>query len=235
MAQTLLSLQQVSKIYRMGEIDVPALQKISLDIYEGEYSIILGYSGSGKSTLLNLIGGLDRPTSGEIFFQNRNLCQMSDTELTRYRRYQIGFVFQFYNLVPTLTALENVQVSTEIAKTPMDPLEALALVGLSDRAHYFPSQLSGGQQQRVSIARAIASNPRILLCDEPTGALDVNTGKQVLSLLANLNQQLKKTVLLITHNSAISGIGHRIITLRDGEILSVQTNEHPLAVEQIQW
>lgn len=235
MAQALISLRQVSKIYRMGEVEVPALHNISLDIYDGEYSIILGYSGSGKSTLLNLIGGLDRPTSGEIYFQERNLSKMSDGELTRYRRYQIGFVFQFYNLVPTLTALENVQVSTEIAKNPLDPMEALNLVGLSDRADYFPSQLSGGQQQRVSIARAIASNPRILLCDEPTGALDVNTGKQVLSLLAELNQQLKKTVLLITHNSAISGIGHRIITLRDGEILSIQTNEHPLAVEQIRW
>ena len=214
----ILSIQSVSKIYRMGEVDVPALREATLDIYEGEFLIIVGPSGSGKSTLLNLIGGMDRPTSGKVLFLDRNLSSASDFELTLYRRNEIGFVFQFYNLVPTLTALENVEVAIEIVRDPMNPLEALKRVGLEDRAGHFPSQLSGGEQQRVSIARALAGNPRLLLCDEPTGALDLETSRQVLGLLLHLNQTLGKTIVLITHNSAIAQIGNRIALIRDGAI-----------------
>lgn len=230
-----MTLNNLNKVYRMGEVQVPALQEVSLEIYEGEFLVIVGHSGSGKSTLLNMIGGMDRPSSGDLHFQEKNLSHASDRELTQYRRHQIGFVFQFYNLIPTLTALENVQVATEIAKNPRDPMEALRLVGLEKRATHFPSQLSGGEQQRVSMARAISSNPRLLLCDEPTGALDIKTGKQVLQLLSELNQKLRITIILITHNHIIAGMGNRIATLRDGKIVSLQINEAPLTVEKIQW
>jgi putative ABC transport system ATP-binding protein len=219
----------------MGEIDVPALREASLDILDGEFLIINGPSGSGKSTLLNLIGGMDRPTSGKILFRNQDLSRASERELTRYRRSQVGFVFQFYNLVPMLTALENVQVATEIAEAPLDPLETLGMVGLDERAAHFPAQLSGGQQQRVAIARALAANPRLLLCDEPTGALDSTTSTQVLGLLMRLNRTLGKTVVLITHNNAIARIGHRVAEIRDGRIRSVQTNPSPTAVDAIRW
>ena len=233
--ETILSARSASKIYRMGEVDVPALREASLDIYDGEFLIIVGPSGSGKSTLLNIIGGMDRPTSGTVRFLDQELGGASDRELTQYRRSQVGFVFQFYNLVPTLTALENVQVAVEIVADPLDPMEALRMVGLDDRADHFPSQLSGGQQQRVSIARALASNPRLLLCDEPTGALDIEMSKQVLSLLVELNRNLRKTVVLITHNNAISAIGDRVAVIRDGSIDSVRTNEPPTPVEEISW
>jgi putative ABC transport system ATP-binding protein len=231
----LVSIVAASKLYRMGEIDVPALRDASLNVYEGEFLIIVGPSGSGKSTLLNLIGGMDRPSSGSVRFMGADLSTASDTELTLYRRNEIGFVFQFYNLVPTLTALENVQVATEIASNPLAPMDALAMVGIADRAHHFPSQLSGGQQQRVSIARAIAGNPRMLLCDEPTGSLDLSAGKQVLGLLTSLNRDLGKTVVLITHNGAIAGIGRRVASISNGHIAAVRTNDHPTPVEQIQW
>lgn len=229
------SVQSVSKIYRMGEVDVPALRDSSIEVYDGEFLIIVGPSGSGKSTLLNLIGGMDRPTTGKLIFDGKDISHASDSELTRFRRDQVGFVFQFYNLVPTLTAIENVQVAVELVKDPMDPMEALSLVGLKDRADHFPSQLSGGQQQRVSMARALAGNPRLLLCDEPTGALDIETSKQVLRLLVDLSRNLGKTVVLITHNGAISKLGNRVALIRDGRIDSVSRNESPTPVEQIQW
>jgi putative ABC transport system ATP-binding protein len=233
--QVILSAQSVSKVYRMGEVDVPALRDASLDILDGEFLIIVGPSGSGKSTLLNMIGGMDRPTSGTVRFLDQDLTSASDRELTLYRRRQVGFVFQFYNLVPTLTALENVQVAVEIVSEPMDPQEALGLVGLADRADHFPSQLSGGEQQRVAIARALASNPRLLLCDEPTGAVDLETSREVLGLLAELNRTLSKTVVLITHNHGIAQIGDRVAVLRDGRICSVTANDPPKKVDEVEW
>ena len=219
----------------MGEVDVPALRDASVDIYDGDFLVIVGPSGSGKSTLLNLIGGMDRPTSGSVRFLNQELSNATDHELTMYRRKQVGFVFQFYNLVPTLTALENVQVAADLSPDPIQPTKALAMVDLADRANYFPSQLSGGQQQRVSIARALAGNPRILLCDEPTGALDVEMGRQVLILLDKLNTELAKTVVLITHNSAIAAMAQRSALIRDGTIVSVTTNDKPTPVDKIKW
>jgi putative ABC transport system ATP-binding protein len=219
----------------MGEVDVPALRDASLDINGGEVLIVVGPSGSGKSTLLNLIGGMDRPTSGEVWYGGHDLARASDRELSLYRRTQVGFVFQFYNLVPMLTALENIQVATEIADDPLDPLQALHLVGLEDRAQHFPAQLSGGQQQRVAIARALASNPRLLLCDEPTGALDLATSRQVLGLLVDLKQRLGKTVVLITHNNAIAGIGERVAAIGDGTIHTVQPNPSPTPVDEVAW
>lgn len=219
----------------MGEVDVPALREATIDVYDGEFLIIVGPSGSGKTTLLNLIGGMDRPTSGSVRFLDQDLARASDRQLTLYRRNQVGFIFQFYNLVPTLTALENVQVAVEIVQDPMDPREALQVVGLEDRANHFPSQLSGGEQQRVSVARALASNPRLLLCDEPTGALDLETSRQILGLLIKVKQELGKTVVLITHNGAIASIGDRVALIRDGSIHSVKTNEPPKPVAEIAW
>jgi len=229
------SVQSASRVYRMGEVDVRALREASLDVYDGEILIIVGPSGSGKSTLLNLIGGMDRPTSGKLIFMDHDMTSFSDRELTRFRRTQVGFVFQFYNLIPTLTALENVQVAVEVVSDPMEPLEALRMVGMENRADHFPAQLSGGEQQRVSVARALASNPRLLLCDEPTGALDLEMSRQVLGLLVSLNRELGKTIVLITHNNAIAGMGQRVAHIRDGSIYSVSVNESPTPVEQIEW
>ncbi|MHC4662165.1 MAG: ABC transporter ATP-binding protein [Planctomycetota bacterium] len=231
----ILSAHSVSRIYKMGEVDVPALRDATLDIFDGEFLIIVGPSGSGKSTLLNMIGGMDRPTSGTVSFLEQDLSKAGDSELTLYRRSKVGFVFQFFNLIPTLTALENVQVAVEIVSDPMEPSEALELVGLYDRASHFPSQLSGGEQQRVAIARALASNPRLLLCDEPTGALDLENSRQILGLLVRLNRELGKTVILITHNSAISSIGDRVANMRDGTITSIRINDEPTPVEQVEW
>ncbi len=228
-------MQKVSRIFRMGEVDVPALREVSLAIRNGEFLIINGPSGSGKSTLLNLIGGMDRPSLGKLLFLDQDLTRASERELTRYRRSQVGFVFQFYNLVPMLTALENVQVATEIAVNPLDPMETLSMVGLTERANHFPAQLSGGQQQRVAIARALATNPRLLLCDEPTGALDTATSTQVLALLVALTRKLGKTVVLITHNPIIAQIGDRVAQIRDGTIQSVKTNPRRVAVDDIAW
>ena len=233
--QVIISVRAVSKIYRMGEVDVPALRDANLDLYDGEFLIIVGPSGSGKSTLLNLIGGMDRPTSGHLYFLDRDLSNATDRELTLFRRNEVGFIFQFYNLVPTLTALENVQVAVELVDEPLDPMEMLRKVGLEDRADHFPSQLSGGEQQRVSIARALAGNPRLLLCDEPTGALDLAASRQVLGLLVNLNREMKKTVVLITHNAAISQVGDRVAAIGDGAIRSIRANEQPVPVEQVKW
>jgi putative ABC transport system ATP-binding protein len=233
--KVIVSVQSASKIYRMGEVDVPALRNATIDILDGEFLIIVGPSGSGKSTLLNLIGGMDRPTSGTVKFLDDDVSRYSDRQLTMYRRTQVGFVFQFYNLIPTLTALENVEVAVEVVPDPLDPMEALRMVGLEDRADHFPSQLSGGEQQRVSVARALASNPRLLLCDEPTGAVDLETSREVLGLLLELNRKLNKTVVLITHNNAIAGIGDRIAHIRDGAIYSINVNDEPTPVEQVEW
>ena len=231
----IVSVRSASRVYRMGDVDVQALREATLDVHDGEFLIVVGPSGSGKSTLLTRIGGMDRPTSGRVTFENDDISSFSDRQLTMYRRTQIGFVFQFYNLIPSLTALENVQVAIEIVPEPVDAMEALDMVGLVDRANHFPSQLSGGEQQRVSVARALASNPRLLLCDEPTGALDLETSRSVLGLLSDLNRDLQKTIVLITHNSAIAGIGHRVAHIRDGAIYSVEVNETPTPAELVEW
>ncbi|GMU51076.1 MAG: ABC transporter ATP-binding protein [Candidatus Xenobia bacterium] len=231
----LLEVKNVSKVYQMGEVQVPALQDADLEVREGEFLVILGPSGSGKSTLLNLLGGMDRPSGGSIRFQDQDLTRASDSQLTSFRRHNVGFVFQFFNLVPTLTALENVQVATQIARDPMDPLQALRMVGLDKRAEHFPSQLSGGEQQRVAIARALASNPRLLLCDEPTGNLDSTTGRAVLRLLWDVNRKLNMTVIIITHSQPVARMGHRAASLRDGRIVSLTENAVPIPPEEIEW
>jgi len=233
--KAIFRLDAVSKIYRMGEVDVPALKDASLEIYEGEFLIVVGPSGSGKTTLLHLVGGMDRPTSGAVKFGDETISDASDQRLTMFRRHEVGFVFQFFNLISTLTALENVEVAAEIAADPMAPAEALELVGLADRADHFPSQLSGGEQQRVAIARALTGRPRVVLCDEPTGALDVETGREVLGLLAGLSRKMNQTVVVITHNHAIAALGERIVRLKDGRVEAIETNEHPKSAEEIQW
>ncbi|MCB2153496.1 ABC transporter ATP-binding protein [bacterium] len=232
---SLISVRNASRVYRMGEVDVHALKDASIEIEEGEFLVVVGPSGSGKSTLLNLIGGMDRPTTGTVHFRDQDLTTAVDRDLTLYRRNQIGFVFQFYNLVPTLTAWENVEVAVEIAQEPIDPTEALERVGLKERAGHFPSQMSGGEQQRVAIARALASNPPLLLCDEPTGALDLETSRQVLTLLLRLRNEMGKTVVLITHNNAIAGIADRVAHMRDGGIYSIEKNKNPTAPEDVVW
>jgi putative ABC transport system ATP-binding protein len=225
----------VTKVYQMGEVQVHALRGVDLDLYKGEFTILLGASGSGKSTLLNILGGLDTPTGGHVLYGDRDLTRASEGELTQYRRYHVGFVFQFYNLIPSLTARENVAVVTEIAKDPMQPEEALQLVGLGERMDHFPAQLSGGEQQRVAIARAIAKNPRVLLCDEPTGALDSGTGIVVLEALQRVNQELGTTTVVITHNAAIAQMANRVIHLSDGRISNVQVNKTRLPPRELSW
>jgi putative ABC transport system ATP-binding protein len=222
-----------SKIYRMGEVDVPALADVSLEIAEGEYVMIVGSSGSGKSTLLNLIGGMDRPTAGQVHFRGIDISSFSDRRLTLYRREHVGFVFQFYNLIPTLTALENVQVAAEMSPRSIDPAEALDLVGLAKRAGHFPAQLSGGEQQRVAIARAIAGDPSMLLCDEPTGALDTTNSREVLSLLADLNSRLRKTLIVITHETALTAMADRIIQLHDGSVAGIRRNDRRASADEL--
>lgn len=223
------------KTYRMGEVEVYALRAVNLDLYEGELAVLLGPSGSGKSTLLNILGGLDAPTSGEVTFRDHNLTAAGERELTRFRREHVGFVFQFYNLIPSLTALENVELVTEIAEHPLAPAEALRLVGLDERMQHFPAQLSGGEQQRVAIARAIAKRPDVLLCDEPTGALDYATGKLVLEVLEHVNRELHTTTAIITHNAAIAGMADRVIRLRSGEIAEMKWNEQKLSPAELAW
>ena len=225
----------LAKIYHMGEVDVYALREVDLELYAGEFVVLLGPSGSGKSTLLNILGGLDVPTSGTVRFLDHDLTVDDDRALTRFRREHVGFVFQFYNLIPSLTALENVALVTDIAARPMAPAEALRLVGLSERVHHFPAQLSGGEQQRVAIARAIAKRPDVLLCDEPTGALDYETGLIVLQALAEVNRTLGTTVAVITHNSAIAGMADRVIKMRSGRITELHRNERRLAPTELQW
>ena len=225
----------LTKTYDMGEVQVRALQGVDLDLYPGELVVLLGPSGSGKSTLLNILGGLDVATSGQVGYRGKELTKATDRELTEYRRNYVGFVFQFYNLIPSLTARENVAAVTEIAKNPMKPEEALRLVGLGDRMDHFPSQMSGGQQQRVAIARAIAKNPAVLLCDEPTGALDSSTGVVVLEALERANRELSATTVIITHNADIARMADRVIHLRDGQIVSVERNEVKTAAKDIVW
>lgn len=232
---TILDLQQVSKTYHMGDVAVPVLRDVNLQIEEGELAVIVGPSGSGKSTLLNLIGGIDSPTDGKIYFRDQLISDYTERQLTNYRRHSIGFVFQFYNLIPTLTALENVVVATNVSRQPMPPEQALELVGLTHRLDHFPSQLSGGEQQRVAIARAVAKNPDLLLCDEPTGALDLKTGRHILSALVRLNRELSKTVLIITHNLAIAGISNRTVRIGSGTIAEVTVNSHQIAAEEVVW
>ena len=225
----------ITKVYQMGEVEVHALRGVDLDLYRGEFTVFLGASGSGKSTLLNILGGLDTPTAGEVFYRDQELTRAGERELTQYRRHHVGFVFQFYNLIPSLTARENVAVVTEIADAPMGVEEALQLVKLSDRMDHFPAQLSGGEQQRVAIARAIAKKPDVLLCDEPTGALDSKTGIVVLEALQKVNQSLGTTVAVITHNAAIAQMADRVIQLTDGRISERYTNSDKRSPHELSW
>lgn len=227
--------RELTKVYTSGETEVHALRGVTATVREGEFAVLLGPSGSGKSTFLNILGGLDRPTSGEVTFFGDPLTEMDETALTLYRRHHVGFIFQFYNLMPSLTALENVTLVTEIAEDPMEPIEALDMVGLKNRADHFPSQLSGGEQQRVAIARAIAKKPHVLLCDEPTGALDRETGVLVLDALQRANAELGTTALIITHNAATAGLADRVMYFSDGNINKVEFNETRLTPQDIQW
>jgi putative ABC transport system ATP-binding protein len=225
----------LTKTYRMGEAEVHALRGVDLEIRAGEFIVLLGPSGSGKSTLLNILGGLDTPTSGSVTFLEHDLSAADEAALTRYRREHVGFVFQFYNLIPSLTARENVALVIDIAPSGMAPAEALGWVGLAERLDHFPSQLSGGEQQRVAIARAIAKKPQVLLCDEPTGALDYQTGKLVLEVIARINAQLGTTAVVITHNAAIAGMADRVLKLGDGRIVGVEKPARKLTAEEVQW
>jgi putative ABC transport system ATP-binding protein len=232
---TVFEARGVTKVYHLGEVDVHALRGVDIDLFAGEFLVLLGASGSGKSTLLNILGGLDVPTAGTVRYGDRDLTKFDDAELTRYRREHVGFVFQFYNLVPSLTARENVALVTEIAADPMKPEDALAVVGLSARLDHFPAQLSGGEQQRVAVARAIAKRPRVLLCDEPTGALDVRTGIAVLEAIENVNRQLGTTTAVITHNAVIAGMADRVVALSDGKVQSVRTNDQQVPARSLTW
>jgi putative ABC transport system ATP-binding protein len=225
----------ITKIYQMGEVQVHALRGINLELYEGEFVVLLGPSGSGKSTLLNILGGLDAPTSGTVHYGDEDLSTFNESVLTRYRREHVGFVFQFYNLIPSLTARENIALVTEISRNPLPPEDALKLVGLGDRMDHFPAQLSGGEQQRVAIARAIAKRPRVLLCDEPTGALDIRTGIVVLEALAKVNRELGTTTVVITHNVAIAKMADRVIRLSDGKVASVEVNPDKQSPAELSW
>jgi putative ABC transport system ATP-binding protein len=225
----------VSKIYNMGEVEVQALRCVTLDLYEGEFLVLLGPSGSGKSTLLNILGALDIPTSGEVYYRDHILTKANDAELTRFRREHVGFVFQFYNLIPSLTALENVAVVTELSDHPLSAEDAIRMVGLSERINHFPAQLSGGEQQRIAIARAIVKHPDVLLCDEPTGALDFKTGKLVLEVLEKVNQDMRTTTAVITHNSSIAGMADRVVRLGSGEIVEIRKNAIKKSPTELSW
>lgn len=231
----LIEIRGVTKTYTSGDVAVPVLKGIDLHLSRGQFMVIVGPSGSGKSTLLNIVGGLDSPTEGTVLFDGDDLSTLSDKQLTQYRKEKIGFVFQFYNLIPTLTAKENVEVATELVSDPMPAEDALRMVGLEDRAHHFPSQMSGGEQQRVSIARAVAKKPQLLLCDEPTGALDLTTGRNILKVLSNLDRDLDITVMLITHNSAIAAMADSTIRLGEGTVAEFVANDHPTDPEEIHW
>lgn len=234
-SNTAFRITGLTKIYGEGQAAVHALRGVNLEIPAGELVVLLGPSGSGKSTLLNIIGGLDRATDGQVYFQDRELTALSDAQLTRYRRHYVGFVFQFYNLMPSLTAHENIELVTEIARNPIGPDEALALVGLRQRTDHFPAQLSGGEQQRVAIARAVAKQPMVLFCDEPTGALDSATGRAVLHVLKDVNERLGATVLIVTHAAATAAMADRVIHFADGAIREVVVNETKRAPEDIEW
>jgi putative ABC transport system ATP-binding protein len=232
---TVFAARDLTKVYRMGEVEVQALRGVSLDLHESEFLVLLGPSGSGKSTLLNILGGLDVPTAGTVTYRGQNLTSADERALTMYRRRHVGFVFQFYNLIPSLTARENVALVTDIVERPMRPEEALELVNLAHRLDHFPSQLSGGEQQRVAIARAVAKRPDVLLCDEPTGALDIATGVLVLQAIDQVNRELGTTTAVITHNAAVSGMADRVVTLSDGRIASDRRNSVKLSPAELQW
>jgi putative ABC transport system ATP-binding protein len=233
--EVVFEVRGVSKTYRVGEVEVHALREVDLSLERGELLVLLGPSGSGKSTLLNILGGLDVPSSGTVRFQDHDLSAGDEADLTRFRREHVGFVFQFYNLIPSLTARENVALVTEISDRPMDPGEALELVGLEGRIDHFPAQLSGGEQQRVAIARAVAKRPDVLLCDEPTGALDVETGKRVLEVLEKTNRELGTTTAVITHNASIALMADRVVRMRSGRIVEAHRNERRLSPDEIEW
>jgi putative ABC transport system ATP-binding protein len=227
--------RDLTKVYHMGEVDVYALRGVSFDLYASEFLVLLGPSGSGKSTLLNILGGLDLPTSGSVVYRGQNLTEANERALTAYRRRHVGFVFQFYNLIPSLTARENVALVTDIVETPMRPEEALALVDLNERLDHFPAQLSGGEQQRVAIARAIAKRPDVLLCDEPTGALDISTGIVVLEAIERVNRELGTTTAIITHNAAVAGMADRVVALADGRVASERRNPTRVSARSLNW
>ncbi|HET9983670.1 MAG TPA: ABC transporter ATP-binding protein [Longimicrobiales bacterium] len=233
--QAVFRARGLGKVYHMGDVEVPALRAVDLDLYRGELLVLLGASGSGKSTLLNILGGLDTPTSGSVWFEDHDLVAADQADLTRYRREHVGFVFQFYNLIPSLTARENVELVTEIADDPMAPEDALRLVGLGERLDHFPAQLSGGEQQRVAIARAVAKRPDVLLCDEPTGALDAETGKIVLAVLDRVNRELGTTTAIITHNAAIAAMADRVVRLSSGRIVEERRNARRASLDEIEW
>jgi putative ABC transport system ATP-binding protein len=232
---TLFDIRDLSKVYRMGEVEVHALRNVTLTLDEGAFVCLLGPSGSGKSTLLNIVGGLDVPSSGQVVYRGDDLTNAGEAALTAYRRQHVGFVFQFYNLIPSLTALENVALVTEIVDEPMPPEEALRLVQLQERLHHFPAQMSGGEQQRVAIARAIAKQPAVLLCDEPTGALDISTGVVVLEALARVNAELGTTTVVITHNAAIASMADRVIRLADGRVVADEKRTERLSPRELAW
>ena len=231
----ILAAQDVSKVYQMGDVEVHALRGVNVPLYEGEMMVLLGPSGSGKSTLFNILGALDVPSSGRVLYQGQDIAGAGDRELTEFRRENVGFVFQFYNLVPSLTARENVALVTEISQTPLNPSEALELVGLTDRMHHFPAQLSGGEQQRVAIARAVAKQPKILLCDEPTGALDFKTGIRVLEVIDEVNRSLGTTTAVITHHAPIASMADRVVALSDGRVASDRTNDAKVSPAELTW
>ncbi len=235
MSAAVFTARNVTKTYRSGDVEVQALRGADMELFEGEMAVLLGPSGSGKSTLLNIMGGIDQATSGTVMFRDEDLTACSERELTRYRRDHVGFVFQFYNLIPSLTAWENVALVTEISRNPMKPEEALEMVGLKERIGHFPAQLSGGEQQRVAIARAIAKRPEVLLCDEPTGALDSKTGILVLEALARINEELKTSMAIITHNAAIRQIAHRVFTFKDGMVAQAEVNTHRAKPSEVSW
>lgn len=230
-----IEFKNVSKIYQMGEVEIRALDNISFEIDKGQFVVVLGASGAGKTTILNILGGMDKATSGDVIVDGNNISQANEKALTDYRRYDIGFVFQFYNLVQNLTARENVDLALQICKDPLDSRFVLKMVGLEDRMDNFPSQLSGGEQQRVAIARAVAKNPKLLLCDEPTGALDYKTGKQVLKVLQDMCYKHEMTIVMITHNSALAEMGQKIIRVKSGQIESITMNENPKSIEDIEY
>jgi putative ABC transport system ATP-binding protein len=231
----IVQLKDVLKTYRMGEVEIHAADGVSFEIMEGEFAVIVGPSGAGKTTVLNILGGMDTCDSGEVLVDGNDIASFSPRQLTAFRRDDIGFVFQFYNLVQNLTALENIELAAQICRDPMDPKQALEAVGLGERLDNFPGQLSGGEQQRVAIARALAKNPKLLLCDEPTGALDYLTGKSILKLLQDTCRLRNKTVIVITHNTAITPMADRVIHVKNGKVSSMETNEHPSPVETIEW
>lgn len=230
-----VKLDKVSKIYKMGEVEIRAVDNISFEISKGEFVVVVGPSGAGKTTVLNILGGMDTATKGNVFVDGSNIAKYNSHQLTAYRRDDIGFVFQFYNLVPNLTALENVELAMQICKNPLDAKKVLCEVGLEDRMGNFPAQLSGGEQQRVSIARALAKNPKLLLCDEPTGALDYQTGKAILKLLQDMSREKGMTVIVITHNSALTPMADRVIHIKNGTVSAMELNTDPTPVEEIEW